>query len=147
MKIKKWNENKIPIQNARNGKIFYTSVKEIDKELKQHKKHTIQYKGFALVVEKGPLNSFNGYVVKFPKKLSSTFSENEQNNLAHIKGVYVPHGGYTSGNGFDCAHHDDFLYIKDLTTQMSSAKSWKTPKYVESELKKIANSLLAIANK
>ncbi len=143
----KHNMDKIPIQNARRGKILYKSVKDIDDEKKKYKKYTLKYKGFTFQIKVGPLGNYNGYVTKFPKNLYSNFSLKERNNLGSIKGIYVPHGGYTASTGFDCAHSTDFYYHTDLTVQIKQAQSWKTHKYVESELKKIVNSLLRIADK
>ena len=144
---KKYNKNKIPIQNSRKGKILYKSVEDIDEEKKKYKKYTMKYKGFTFHIKVGPLGNYNGYVTKFPKSLYSKFPLNERNNLESIKGIYVPHGGYTASIGFDCSHSTDFFYRVDITEQIKFAKSWKTHKYVESELKKVANSLIRIADK
>lgn len=141
------NKNKIPIQNARKGKIFHKSVDEIDKDKIKYKNYKLNYKGFTLHIIVGPLGNYNGYITKFPKKLHSKFSSNERKNLESIKGIYVPHGGYTASTGFDCSHSTDFFYRTDITVQIKQAKSWKTHKFVESELKKIVNSLLRIADK
>lgn len=140
--------NRIPIQNTRNGKIFYKSVKEINEDKKRYNKYNISYEGFVLRIEVGPLGNYNGYILRFPKNMSKKFTVNEKNNLESIKGIYVPHGGYTDGRGFDCLHFTDFFYNGgNMSKQPKTAKSWKTHKFVESELKKIVDSLLKITGK
>jgi hypothetical protein len=140
--FKIYNKNKIPTQNTRNGKIFYKSLKNIDNNIIKYQNYKITYKGFILnIMKENGMCSYNGYILKYPKKFDSILKNKA---LEEVKGLYIPHGGFTAHNGFDCCHFDDFMYMNDITKQYKGAISWKTHKYVESELKKVVNSIIIL---
>jgi hypothetical protein len=137
--------NVIPYQNAKNGKIYKKNKKELSKIVLKHKNYKIKFKKFKLhiILLSG---YYAGYILDFHKNplVKKYFTKNEIENISKIKGAYKIHGGFTHKEGFDCAHIND---IQVGFTKKFKGKTFKTHKFVESELKKFVNSIIKISNK
>jgi hypothetical protein len=92
---------------------------------------------------------FCGYVMQFPDDLRDLFPER---CVSEIEDVYQPHGGYTDGSGFDCGHLDDIVVLFNNDFELNvkshrSTSSFKSPNFVVTELEKIVDSILVIAER
>lgn len=105
-------------------------------------KKTFTYLGFTCEV-KYIQGWFCGYVRSFDLLIKEKFTDDEMSALELIDNIYVPHGDFTASTGFDCCHYDDIM-ISTFSTR-DDDKSFKTEDYVVNEIKKIVDSIIAIA--
>mgnify|MGYP005646717507 CR=1 FL=1 len=138
----------IPYQNGKNSKIYKKTNKNLGKIVLKHTNYKIKFKNFKLHIRLLPLNFYAGYILDFHKNplVKKYFTKYESESISEIKGAYKIYGGFTHPNGFDCGHMND---IKVGFTQIENfkGKTFKTHKFVESELKKFVNSIIKISNK
>ena len=59
-------------------------------------------------------------------------------------GIYQPHGTYTWGWGFDCAHYGDIQLCEYYWGHPVSGATFKTRDFVYDELRKIVESIRAV---
>lgn len=137
-------KNKIPIQNCVGCKVIYKDESKIIEDVKNNKNYKIKYKGFTLEICVRP-GYYTGYITGFDKKLKKYFTKAEMDNLGEIDDIYQPHGGFTASNGFDCWHSSDINLKNPLEYLKDQKRTFKTHRFVESELKKIVNSLIKIS--
>lgn len=132
-------------QNSKNGKIYKKTKTNLSKIVLAHKNYKIKFKNFKLhiILLTG---YYAGYILDFHKNplVKKYFTKDESVNISKIKGAYKIHGGFTQKEGFDCGHIND---IKVGFTKNFKGKTFKTHKFVESELKKFVNSIIKISNK
>jgi hypothetical protein len=131
----------IPCQNTKNGKIYERSFQEVKEMVLKKKDYKIKYKNFELHIFL-QTGYYSGYITKFDNKLKKYFKKDELNFLSEIEGIYKIHGDFTHSSGFNCAHIDD-IFI-GFTTKYNG-RTFKTHKFVESELKKTVNSIIKIS--
>ena len=66
---------------------------------------------------------------------------------------YIPHGGLTAANGFDCAHYTDIMLYNlngpgfpyEGEGMFSNNSTFKTRKFVINELDKFTKAILKLA--
>lgn len=87
---------------------------------------------------------YTGQILTNESKLDST----ERYYLGHLENyledynIYIPHGGFTTELGFDCLHAGDIWLSRHGVIDMGGHNTtFKTKKYVDSELRKLAQSL------
>lgn len=117
--------------------------------------------GFRVTIELQSSGYYCGYVWDYvghdtswmrPNKRVKVFGNRTSLKIASLEspegsegndfGLYVPHGGYTAPNGFDCAHSNDlFLIGRRLTSDGKTKRVFRSSRFVYAELCRVVQSL------
>ncbi len=133
--LDKRNENNIWKETSHYKKDF--TIKNFDCR--------IRYNGWA----------YCGYIKKIPFEIASLLNIDDDEPVSTIPNIYEPHGGWSDSSGFDCAHHDDYVFYDYFSYSFSNinknnkstpSQTFKSQKYVTLELEKIIDSIIKTAH-
>lgn len=110
------------------------------------------YRNFKCNIHFGSSGNFCGYVDEIDPELSDVLTEFEMTHPSDVQGVYIPHGNFTHVRGFDCAHGSDskfnaYFFDRSYAFLVERPRgTFKSEKFVESEIRKIVDSIIYVAN-
>jgi hypothetical protein len=162
--LRNFLDRKMPTQDSRDSKIVIKTLREICKMddisfnvISGYKENnpfnvTCYYKekhehiymnGFHThIMFTGQRGHYCGYIW-IDERFKNIDYFNPYNESDHTRKdifKYLPHGGFTSGWGFDCAHIDDHSALSCILN--SSTETFKTRAYVINELKILTEEVL-----
>jgi hypothetical protein len=119
--------------------------------------------GFRVTIELQSSGYYCGYVWNYvgqdtswmrPNKRAKVFGNRTSLEIASLEspkgsegndcGLYVPHGGYTAPNGFDCAHSNDISLLRvgrRMTRDGKTKRVFRSSRFVYAELCRVVESL------
>ena len=117
--------------------------------------------GFRVTIELQSSGYYCGYVWNYvgqdtswmrPNKRAKVFGNQTSLEIASLEspkgsegndcGLYVPHGGYTAPNGFDCAHSNDLFFVgRRMTRDGKIKRVFRSSRFVYAELCRVVESL------